>query len=566
MRRCDGATAAALSPRSLRHPPVRYARQVLLSTGHKTGWGPQLTSRFGDNRPVKLRPMSQTAPQGVPKGGAPESIRPLVAGHPSPPATEMGALPRPISKPEVQPGWVSPFGPQTASLMGADLALAEASASEPPAGKSESKSSSSESKRKPPSTFWARAARIGAAICIGLTLPVAALFSKPPLEAVPESDFCAVAAVAENGVSPCTTGNQITSFEDGADFSAALVREIDGAQQTLWLNFFHIGHDASVQPITDAIARARARGVDVKLVVDNRQASGDFKLNQDERLRDSTVSAWRQLGVDVRMPRYGQAAVNHRKLVVVDGRRAMVLGHNLGGNYLLPRSEGWTYHDLGHIMTGPVVHDVASVFNDSWVRAGGPALSIPQRMSPFTTGQGVDAQVQVLRHNALSDRNIEREIVQRIDAATESVSTMNGFGVTDEVVDALIRAHERGVRVNYVWGQASKDSALMAGVGIERLIAAGVPVYAVSYPLHMKLWIADDVVLNGSANNDGFSMSRNDELMVQMRSPSMAAYYQQNIIARAIAGGRRLQQAPVAPSGTREQLIARVVTPLINKR
>lgn len=437
-------------------------------------------------------------------------------------------------------------------------------AKEKPAEKAEESSDKKPSKPSRKTGFWAKAARIGAAICLGITIPMAMLVGKPPLNAVPEPDFCAVTAVAEVGASQCTTGNRIGYFVDGPEFVQELVAGIDSAKSTVWLEFFHVGSDASIEPIFEALERAHSRGVDIRMVIDNRQKSGAFNDPMEQRMADDTVARLRSIGAQIQMPTYSQYSVNHRKMGVFDGQRAMVMGQNLGANYTRPLSDGWTYHDMGMTVSGPAVRDIAEVFGDSWTRAGGRALRMPERLAAFTDGPYVDAPVQIVHHNAREDRAIEREMIQRIDASGGPISVVNGFGFTDDLVDALVRAARRGQDVNVVWGQASRDAALMAGQAFDTLREGGVKLHYYPSPLHMKLLVAGNVVMSGSANNDGFSAVRNDEMVMQVNHPQLALEITNRIVVPAIAKSKPLVDAPVTPQNARDFGIAYVLTPLVN--
>src|SRR5262249_24830646 len=217
------------------------------------------------------------------------------------------------------------------------------------------------------------------------------------------------------------------------------------------------------------------------VVVDTRHASGDFKsapVRGHPRL-----SRMQQAGCEVRAVTYSGYRVNHRKLMIFDGATAIVTGGNIGGNYLLPLGAGWTYHDAGVLLSGPAVADVADVFANSYRRAGGadlPAVAPP----PADDGDFSDAEVQVLRHDGGGDRNIERDLVRSIDAAETRVVLINGFGMSHDVRDAVVRAAGRGVAVTWLWGSASADTALMAQASFGDLRDAGVDLRRYGHPLH----------------------------------------------------------------------------------
>lgn len=386
--------------------------------------------------------------------------------------------------------------------------------------------------------------------------------SKPPLDAVSEPDMC---AVNEAGASACTTQNHLELLVDGPEYQQRLIEQIDAAQSSVWLNAFQIQDDATSGTVIDALLRAHARGLDVRVVVDNRERSGDFPASAHH---NAQVERLRGAGIPVMRPTYDAYKVNHRKVTVIDGARAFVTGANIGASYLLPRENGWSYHDATIFMRGPGVQDVARVFIASWVDAGGERLAVPPQAAAEPNASFASAEVQTVWHKGGSDRYIEREYVQRIDAARDRVVIVNGFSMTDEIVDAMIRAHDRGVAVTWIWGRASNDTQLMAQASIQRLLDHGIPVVRYEGPLHMKAGRFDDHVILGSSNVDGFSMWRNDEAVLQVRSSAFAAEVDTRIIQPMLVTAPRLTVAPTdnLSGGTARNFAVReILTPLVNR-
>jgi cardiolipin synthase len=410
---------------------------------------------------------------------------------------------------------------------------------------------------KKPSLMGRLATWAGAAMLL-----VGNVLGKPPLQAIPEPDPCV--QVDEPGVSQCTTNNHLEILPSGVAYRDRLIAEIDTAQKSVWLNVFQIQGDPVAKSVTDALIRAHARGLDVRVVVDNRESSGDFK----ETHTNDNVASLSAAGIPVMRPSYDGFKVNHRKVVIIDGTSGFATGANVGGSYMLPIDNGWSYNDAAIFMRGPGVQDMARVFIQSYVDAGGEALRLPPRPAAEPTAATANAQVQTVWHTAGADRFIEREYVQRIDAARERVVLVNGFSMTDSIVDALIRAHDRGVSVQWIWGRASADTQAMAGAGMQRLLDAGVPIMRYAGPLHMKLGVFDSHVILGSANLDGFSMWRNDEMVLQIGSAQFAQEIQAALVAPALARSTALTSVPTDGSGqtgARAFVARNVITPLVNR-
>ncbi len=375
----------------------------------------------------------------------------------------------------------------------------------------------------------------------------------------------------EPGLSPQTTGNEIKDFVDGPAYLQELLTRIANAKTSIWLESYEwqdvanlaLGDDTGKQ-VAQALIDAKKKNpnLDIRVIVDNRCSYSQVANQKAQASADSPiVTMLRAGGIDVRQVKYDALRLNHRKLSVFDGNDmgqggyAFVGGQNLGNNYLLPLSAGWTYHDQTQRFQGPAVYDVAAVFQNSWVRTGGTPLRLPRRHAPIAGLPTSAAKVQIVMHSAGIDRNIERELIQRIDAegaitaVGSQITLENGFGMSDAIFYALLRARKRGVPVVWLWGPASDDSTIMASVHFWDLKNAGVVIRKMPTPVHMKAYHfkQGDTLLQGSSNMDGSSTILNDECDAQVEGGGVAQSFYDNVLASDIAKST-IMNAPMAPA------------------
>lgn len=120
-------------------------------------------------------------------------------------------------------------------------------------------------------------------------------------------------------------------------------------------------------------------------------------------------------------------------------------------------------------------------------------------------------------------------LIAELEAATASVHVAIAYFNNQDIAEALIRAHLRGVEVMVV-GEASEN--VEGGINDEvvaELRAAGVAYRddGNSYTMHNKFCIIDDwVVLTGSFNYTVSADQYNNENLVRLASPSMAESYE----------------------------------------
>ena len=324
------------------------------------------------------------------------------------------------------------------------------------------------------------------------------------------------------------------------------VEMIRGAKQTLDLEHFYLSHKRgeSLQPVLDAIGRAAARGVKVRLLLDAAMyATYPMPADSLAKLPNVTLRI-----VDYRRLAGG---VQHAKFMIVDGRDAWAGSQNLDWRAMTQ------IHELGLRATDPVLAAAASaVFESDWggadtTRAFAPAaFAAPAWPRRVVQAKGDTADVWFgASPRATTPAGIpwDRDlIVQRIATAQRAVSVQvmqygvrNRGGAGDSTLHrALLDAAARGVKVrllaaDWTLGGANEGALrdLAAHANVEVRISR-VPDWSGGYiPFgrveHCKYMVVDDEWLwVGTSNwepsyflntrNVGFTV-RNAKLAAQGR-------------------------------------------------
>ncbi|GBC71765.1 Phospholipase D [Candidatus Calditenuaceae archaeon HR02] len=118
-------------------------------------------------------------------------------------------------------------------------------------------------------------------------------------------------------------------------------------------------------------------------------------------------------------------------------------------------------------------------------------------------------------------------IVGLIDGASRSVYVMMYSFTSDEIANALIRAKNRGVEVKVV---IESQQAGVRGSEYERLLGSEIEVRLDGNPslMHHKVMIVDGViVVTGSYNWSRAAENDNDENLIIIKDPSIAAAYEE---------------------------------------
>ncbi|TWU22266.1 putative cardiolipin synthase YwiE [Novipirellula galeiformis] len=324
---------------------------------------------------------------------------------------------------------------------------------------------------------------------------------------------------------PLCTGNTFRLLIDGEAFFDTLLSQIEAAQEYLYLAFYIIRDDELGNRVAEALVASAARGVVVRLLYDE---VGCLRLSQAylDRLAEG--------GVDVRAFNTRQGFVNrfqinfrnHRKLVIVDGKVAIVGGLNLGDEYLGKASWVTRWRDTAVEIHGELARKVQAVFAGDYYWAA--RIDLPEaRWDRDPNPQNDSGLAAVCATGPADPRPRATMMFAAVaGAARERLWISTPYLVPDDaLMVALSMARARGVDVRLLIPSVADQWAVyMAGYHYEQELAElGIPVYRYQGGvLHQKCVLVDDeLVLIGSTNFDNRSLHLNFELMVAIAEPSL---------------------------------------------
>jgi cardiolipin synthase len=335
----------------------------------------------------------------------------------------------------------------------------------------------------------------------------------------------------ELGALPMVGGNKAELLPDYEDSIARMAAEVDTAKKFVHVEFYIFVLDDTTRVFFDALARARERGVAVRVLVDH--LSSVMFPNRRE-----TIDAWEQMEAEwfamlPLRPLRGQwrrpDLRNHRKLVVIDGRVGFTGSLNMiDSSYLKKKNvaRGLHWHELMVRLEGPAVRELNAVFATDWYSESGVLL--PLDTSPVilgTDGAMLDAQVLPSGPSFDNDNNLKL-FGYLLQSAQRRISITSPYFVPDEAtLMAIVTAASRGVDVE-LFVSAIGDQYLVYHAQrsyYEALLRVGVKIYLYRAPtvLHSKHFtIDDDVAVIGSSNMDVRSFSLNMEVSVMLHGRS----------------------------------------------
>jgi cardiolipin synthase len=269
------------------------------------------------------------------------------------------------------------------------------------------------------------------------------------------------------------------------DSAQPIIDAINGAKKSIFVKMFLFSDPVLLK----AVIAAKRRGVDVRIMLNPSRRSGKAENRHSRKMLEAA-------GVNVidSNPAFG---MTHEKSMVVDGTSAFV------------KSLNWETRNLTETRDYAIVtshkrevQEIVKCFEADW------------RRKKFDAGENA--------HLIWCTGNGRERIAQAIDAAKHSIFTQNERYQDAVIIERLVRAQMRGVRVHVMARPPHKLSRekLTEGVGgLRTMQDVGIKVHKLKHlKLHAKMLLIDEKrVIVGSINLAPGSFDSRRELAIDVR-------------------------------------------------
>lgn len=301
---------------------------------------------------------------------------------------------------------------------------------------------------------------------------------------------------------PALEGHAKALWTDYQKTMLRIAELIDASTSHVHIEIYAQAWDRTTAPVFEAMERAVARGVKVRVLFDH---IGSQKYPGFRKFKRKLTAAgiewnlmlpllplqWRFRRPDLR---------NHRKLIVIDDRVAMMGSFNLIDRSYLVRShvkKGRQWVDSFVELTGPIVASLESLFAVDWYTESGDLIDIAP---PFDDEPGTDTSTLQLIPSGpgFSTEPNLRMFNTLIHHARERLILCSPYFVPDDsMLEAITTACYRGVRVDLLVGEKADQFMVQHAQSAyyQQLLEAGVHIwqFPAPYVLHSKFAIADPV-------------------------------------------------------------------------
>lgn len=285
---------------------------------------------------------------------------------------------------------------------------------------------------------------------------------------------------------------------------AALVEDIDLAQRSVAVAVF----DIDLPSMIDALIRAKQRGVRVYVVT-------DYDANEDSEEFQQALERLARAEVPVRLDDRG--AFMHNKFIILDDQIVWTGSTNLTGNDVYRNN-----NNMLRFAVPPITENYRRRFEHLF--AGRTGNDAPHD----TPNPRVSLSSGVILENYFSpDGGADKAIEARLRNARQKIRVLAFSFTSDDQADLLIAAHNAGLQVQGVFERRNAEGS---GAEFPRLKRSQLDVWLDGncYIQHHKVYIIDDrTVIFGSYNFTSNAETDNDENLLIVDDPTLAAFFNQ---------------------------------------
>jgi cardiolipin synthase len=318
-------------------------------------------------------------------------------------------------------------------------------------------------------------------------------------------------------------GNRVELKVDGAEAYPAMLEVIERATSRIQFENYIIRDDATGRRFAEALAARARAGVEVRVLADWLGSAGTGRRY------------WRELreaGAEVRLcnpPQllrvFRNVERDHRKLVVGDGRVAVVGGLCIGDEWSGDPAAGiQPWRDSAVTVEGPAAAVLERSFGQVWARAGGTPLELPDAESVPSAGE---ARIRVL--SGAPGRGRTARVLEFLAATCRE-----RLWITDAymhpppaLLQTILDAAREGVDIRLLVPGSSDLPWIrnLTRIGYRPLLKSGVRIFEWDGPMiHAKSLVADGHWCRiGSSNLNASSLQKNYEIDLLIEDRELGA-------------------------------------------
>ena len=304
-----------------------------------------------------------------------------------------------------------------------------------------------------------RAILLTVAVALGGCAALPSQVERPVSHARDDIADTRLAKIAAASTNAPAAGPDVSGFRlltDGAEAFATRIALIRRAEKTLDVQYYVIANDASGREFLRELRAAAARGVRVRVLVDDLYATGQDELfaglaaydNIEVRMFNPLPVRGGGFAQRIVFSLHQFSRINHRmhnKLFIADGSFAVTGGRNIADAYF-DRSGDANFIDMDVLSSGPVVARLAAVFDAFWnSEVVYPIGSLAGAVSRDAFARQVEAADRAASTSPLGAESVETQLaagrVELEQAGAEVIADAPQKAAGDAAAPTVAEAH-----------------------------------------------------------------------------------------------------------------------------
>lgn len=313
-------------------------------------------------------------------------------------------------------------------------------------------------------------------------------------------------------------------FSSGEALYPRLLDELSQAEKYIFIESFIIHEGIFWNSILDILVTKAAAGVDVRVMYDDVGCINTLPPNYHQKLTSLGIKCTVFNPIKARLD-VGLNNRDHRKIIIVDGKKAVVGGINLADEYINQKQRFGYWKDSALIMSGEAVYGLTVIFLQNWNLANphaslDPTTYLDTTHTPLKTP--INGVIQPFHDHPFDSEHVGESAFLNIINSANSYIYINTpyFIVDNELLMALTLAAKRGVDVRICTPHIPDKwyVHMMTRAYYEPMLQAGIKVMEFLPGFnHTKSIVADDkLAFVGTINCDYRSFYHHFECGVLM--------------------------------------------------
>lgn len=308
---------------------------------------------------------------------------------------------------------------------------------------------------------------------------------------------------------PCFDKSKTTYYPIGEEFYAALLEELQKAEQFIFMEYFIVQEGQMWNPIHEILKEKAAQGVAVYVMYDDFGCMTTLPERYYTQLSDDGIHC---IPSNKFAPILSHIHNNrdHRKITVIDGKVGFTGGINLADEYINAIVKHGHWKDTAIKIEGNAVRNLTALFITSWNTQSKEHIDCGTYMS-ITTDQA-EGNGYVIPFGdgpePIYKDNIGKSVyLNMINAAKDYLYITTPYLICDhELLNALRIASKKGVDVRIITPHIPDKQAVfwMTRSNYKVLLEDGVKIYEYKPGfIHAKSFVCDDkFAICGTINLD----------------------------------------------------------------